>query len=103
MERVSFDRNIVQYYGACLDEEVPLLVMEYMAVRTRTLYSGLSTGHIACHGGTWVAQALRIPSSCISASAQPQTAVISRPVLIDRGVQVLLSGVSVSTATRGTG
>ena len=33
MERVSFDRNIVQYYGACLNEEVPLLVMEYMAVR----------------------------------------------------------------------
>ena len=33
MERVSFDRNIVQYYGACLNEDVPLLVMEYMAVR----------------------------------------------------------------------
>ena len=37
MERVSFDRNIVQYYGACLNEEVPLLVMEYMAVRSSLL------------------------------------------------------------------
>ncbi len=37
MERVSFDRNIVQYYGACLNEEVPLLVMEYMAVRSSSL------------------------------------------------------------------
>ncbi len=37
MERVSFDRNIVQYYGACLNEEVPLLVMEYMAVRSPLL------------------------------------------------------------------
>ena len=39
MERVSFDRNIVQYYGACLNQEVPLLVMEYMAVRRCPLSS----------------------------------------------------------------
>ncbi len=34
MERVSFDRNIVQYYGAWLEQDdAPFLVMEYMEVR----------------------------------------------------------------------
>ena len=53
MERVSFDRNIVQYYGACLDEAVPLLVMEYMAVRICSPYliPWLSTGHVVHPGG----------------------------------------------------
>lgn len=33
MERVSFDRNIVQYYGAWLEQDdAPFLVMEYMEV-----------------------------------------------------------------------
>ena len=33
--QVSYDRNIVQYYGACLqDQASAMLVMEYMAVRT---------------------------------------------------------------------
>ena len=37
MERVSFDRNIVQYYGAWLEQDdAPFLVMEYMEVRTGT-------------------------------------------------------------------
>ena len=37
MERVSFDRNIVQYYGAWLEQDdAPFLVMEYMQVRFRT-------------------------------------------------------------------
>ena len=27
---LSFDRNIVQFYGACLDPESPMLVLEYM-------------------------------------------------------------------------
>ena len=31
---VSFDRNIVQYYGAWLEQDdAPFLVMEYMEVR----------------------------------------------------------------------
>ena len=32
--RISFDRNIVQFYGACLETKPPMLVMEYMGVRT---------------------------------------------------------------------
>ncbi len=35
LKKVSYDRNIVQYYGACLqDQASAMLVMEYMAVRT---------------------------------------------------------------------
>ena len=38
LEKVSFDRNIVQYYGACLqDQATAMLVMEYMSVRPRPL------------------------------------------------------------------
>lgn len=33
--QVSFDRNIVQYYGCCL-EEPPFLLTEYCAVRSFT-------------------------------------------------------------------
>ena len=34
LAQVSYDRNIVQYYGACLqDQASAMLVMEYMAVR----------------------------------------------------------------------
>ena len=33
LRRISFDRNIVQFYGACLESQPPMLVMEYMAVR----------------------------------------------------------------------
>jgi hypothetical protein len=36
MEHVSFDRNIVQYYGVCMEgENAAMLVLEYMAVRLR--------------------------------------------------------------------
>ena len=34
LRRISFDRNIVQFYGACLETKPPMLVMEYMGVRT---------------------------------------------------------------------
>ena len=30
MQRVSYDRNIVQFYGACTTTEPAMLVMEYM-------------------------------------------------------------------------
>ena len=33
LERISHDRNIVQFYGACLQTNPPMLVMEYMGVR----------------------------------------------------------------------
>ena len=33
LKLISFDRNIVQFYGACLDTQPPMLVMEYMGVR----------------------------------------------------------------------
>ena len=34
LKKVSYDRNIVQFYGACLqDQASAMLVMEYMAVR----------------------------------------------------------------------
>ena len=36
MEHVSFDRNIVQYYGVCMEgENAAMLVLEYMAVRQK--------------------------------------------------------------------
>ena len=38
MEHVSFDRNIVQYYGVCMEgENAAMLVLEYMAVRLTAL------------------------------------------------------------------
>ena len=44
LKKVSYDRNIVQYYGACLqDQASAMLVMEYMAVRTP-----LPIGFIGC-------------------------------------------------------
>lgn len=30
---LSFDANIVQFYGACLQEENTMMVLEFMAVR----------------------------------------------------------------------
>ena len=30
LRALSYDPNIVQFYGACLDPEFPLLVLEYM-------------------------------------------------------------------------
>lgn len=30
MEQLSFDRNIVQFYGACLAPPHPMLILEYM-------------------------------------------------------------------------
>ena len=33
LERISHDKNIVQFYGACLETNPPMLVMEYMGVR----------------------------------------------------------------------
>ena len=34
LKRISHDRNIVQFYGACLDTQPPMLIMEYMGVRS---------------------------------------------------------------------
>ena len=37
LKSVSYDRNIVQYYGACLEDQASaMLVMEYMAVRANS-------------------------------------------------------------------
>ena len=30
MHKLSYDRNMVQFYGACLDATCPMLVLEYM-------------------------------------------------------------------------
>ena len=32
LKRISHDRNIVQFYGACLETKPPMLIMEYMGV-----------------------------------------------------------------------
>ena len=32
LRKLSFDANIVQFYGACLQEENTMMVLEYMAV-----------------------------------------------------------------------
>ena len=34
LRSLSFDANIVQFYGACLQEENTMMVLEYMAVST---------------------------------------------------------------------
>lgn len=42
LKRASFDRNIVQYYGFCIEKQVSaMLVMEYLAVRSRHNVAGL--------------------------------------------------------------
>lgn len=33
MKHVSFDANIVQFFGTCILEGCPVLVLQYMAVR----------------------------------------------------------------------
>lgn len=33
LKSLSFDANIVQFYGACLQEENTMMVLEFMAVR----------------------------------------------------------------------
>lgn len=33
LKSLSFDRNIVQFYGACLQNQDTMLLLEYMAVR----------------------------------------------------------------------
>ena len=38
LERISHDRNIVQFYGACLQTNPPMLVMEYMGVRAALVH-----------------------------------------------------------------
>ena len=37
LERISHDRNIVQFYGACLETKPPMLIMEYMGVRMHSI------------------------------------------------------------------
>ncbi len=39
LERISHDKNIVQFYGACLETNPPMLVMEYMGVRAALMPS----------------------------------------------------------------
>ena len=34
LRRLSFDGNIVQFYGACLQQQNTMMVLEYMAVGT---------------------------------------------------------------------
>ena len=44
LKKVSLDRNIVQFYGACLrSQQSAMLVMEYMEVRPIVLYLFLFT------------------------------------------------------------
>ena len=58
LRRISFDRNIVQFYGACLETKPPMLVMEYMGVRTpfisatfiKHYHSGLQLYCMSCQG-----------------------------------------------------
>ena len=73
MERVSFDRNIVQYYGACLDERAPLLVMECMAVRAmRCAPHALSSARLFAPTLCALTQALRLlPPHCLTWQRQP--------------------------------
>ncbi|KAK9834205.1 hypothetical protein WJX81_008121 [Elliptochloris bilobata] len=54
LKRISFDRNIVQFYGACLETKLPMLVMEYMG--GGDLFSALQSrvqGSGAAHPLSW--------------------------------------------------
>ncbi|KAK9825364.1 hypothetical protein WJX81_004084 [Elliptochloris bilobata] len=54
LKRISFDRNVVQFYGACLESQPPMLVMEYMA--GGDLFSALQSsvqGSGAAHPLSW--------------------------------------------------
>ena len=39
MQRVSYDSNIVQFFGACTTTEPAMLVMEYMRVSAAPVYT----------------------------------------------------------------
>ena len=47
LRKLSFDGNIVQFYGACLQEENTMMVLEYMAVCLPAL--ALYTGSLKPH------------------------------------------------------
>ncbi|KAK9825358.1 hypothetical protein WJX81_003161 [Elliptochloris bilobata] len=54
LRRISFDRNVVQFYGACLETQPPMLVMEYMG--GGDLFSALQSsaqGSGAAHPLSW--------------------------------------------------
>ena len=44
LKRISHDRNIVQFYGACLETKPPMLIMEYMGVRAALMCIELGIG-----------------------------------------------------------
>ncbi len=49
MEKLSFDRNIVQFYGAVLSAPAPMLVLEYMEGKEasqRCTFVGVSPLHV---------------------------------------------------------
>ena len=43
LKGISHDCNIVQFYGACLETQPPMLIMEYMGVRMHRLLCLVST------------------------------------------------------------
>lgn len=43
LRSVSFDRNIVQFCGACLQPNDTMMILEYMAVCTQLLYTSLAS------------------------------------------------------------
>ena len=50
LKRISHDRNIVQFYGACLETKPPMLIMEYMGVGFALMCMGLGLRLIAPAG-----------------------------------------------------
>ena len=40
LKRISHDRNVVQFYGACLETKPPMLIMEYMGVSQALMCMG---------------------------------------------------------------
>ena len=47
LRKLSFDANVVQFYGACLQEENTMMVLEYMAVSYFHSFLMLSVSNIA--------------------------------------------------------
>ena len=84
LRSLSFDANIVQFYGACLQEENTMMVLEFMAVRllfhmvTCTSYSlsahsvcsfvcvSCAAFLVVCHCVCFIAQAVKMHNMLVT-------------------------------------
>lgn len=80
MHKLSYDRNMVQFYGACLDPPCPMLVLEFMEggdLQSCILQDCYPTAPEKCAGttggGGWPWMWPRAWSSCMSRRCAPSS------------------------------